>query len=61
MWGNILFSMNSTMPLFFVMLLARGIPTSASNDLLSKLKVLLADNSFMRTFYDTRLIDNTPF
>ena len=44
-----------------VMLLARGIPSSTSNDLLSKLKVFLADNSFMRTFYDNRLIDNTPF
>ena len=43
------------------MLLARGIPTSASNDLLSKLKVFLADNSFVRTFYDNRLIDNTLF
>ena len=28
------------------MLLARGIPSSASNDLLSKLKVFLADNIF---------------
>ena len=44
-----------------VMLLARGIPSSASNDLLSKLKVFLADNSFMRSFYDNRLIDNTLF
>ena len=33
------------------MLLARGIPSSASNDLLSKLKVFLADNSFMRDVY----------
>ena len=44
-----------------VMLLARGIPSSTSNDLLSKLKVFLADNCFMRTFYDDRLIDNTLF
>ena len=43
------------------MLLACGIPSSASNDLLSKLKVFLADNRFMRTFYDDRLIDNTLF
>ena len=34
------------------MLLVRGIPFSTSNNLLSKLKVFLADNRFMRTFYD---------
>ena len=34
------------------MLLARGIPSSTSNDLLSKLKVFLTDNGFIRTFYD---------
>jgi len=44
-----------------VMLLARGIPSSTSNDLLSKLKVFFADNRFMRSFYDNRLIDNTLF
>ena len=44
-----------------VMLLARGIPSSTSNDLLSKLKVFLADNGFMGSFYDDRLIDNALF
>ena len=44
-----------------VMLFARGIPSSASNDLLSKLKVFLADNGFMRSFYDNRFIDNALF
>jgi len=43
------------------MLLARGIPSSTSNDLLSKLKVFLADNGFMRSFYDNWLIDNALF
>ena len=43
------------------MLLARGIPSSTSNDLLSKLKVFLADNGFMGSFYDDRLIDNALF
>ena len=43
------------------MLLARRIPSSTSNDLLSKLKVFLADNRFMGSFYDDRLIDNTLF
>ena len=43
------------------MLLARGIPSSTSNDLLSKLKVFLADNGFMGSFHDDRLIDNTLF
>ena len=43
------------------MLLARGIPSSASNDLLSMLKVFLADNSFVRSFYESRLIDDTLF
>ena len=44
-----------------VVLLARGIPSSASDDLLSKLKVFLADNSFMSSFYDNRFIDNALF
>ena len=44
-----------------VLLLARGIPSSTSNDLLSKLKVFLTDNGFMGSFYDDRLIDNTLF
>jgi len=44
-----------------VVLLARGIPSSASDDLLSKLKVFLADNSFVRSFYDNRFIDNALF
>ena len=43
-----------------VMLLACGISFTASNDLLSKLKILLADNGFMGSFYDNRLIGNLP-
>ena len=43
------------------MLLACGIPSSTSNDILSKHKVFLADDSFMGSLYDDRLIDNTLF
>ena len=43
------------------MLLAHGVPFSASDNLLRKLKVFLADNGFVSFFYDNRLIDNTFF
>ena len=43
-----------------VMLLACGISFTASDNLLCKLKILLADNGFMGSFYDNRLIGNLP-
>ena len=43
------------------MLLARGISFTASDNLLCKLKILLADNGFVGSFNDNRLIGNlTP-
>ena len=43
-----------------VMLLARGISFTASDNLLCKLKILLADNGFVGSFNDNRLIGNLP-
>ena len=43
-----------------VMLLASGISFTASDNLLCKFKILLADNGFVGSFNDNRLIGNLP-